>query len=78
VAGGKHAQNLPLDILRCLSEWVSVLESRECVPGALLLDLMCFLISHGFLGLLIGAATGGMLGCIAGFEDTLAGALCFM
>ncbi|KAH7929548.1 hypothetical protein BV22DRAFT_1102358 [Leucogyrophana mollusca] len=31
VAGG--GQNLPLEILRCLSEWVSVLEDRQSVPG---------------------------------------------
>jgi len=51
VAGGIHGQNMPTDILRCLSEWISVLEDRGCVPGA---------------------ATGGMLGCIASFEDSLA------
>ncbi|KAF9463986.1 Bestrophin, RFP-TM, chloride channel-domain-containing protein [Collybia nuda] len=32
VAGG--GQNLPLEILRCLSEWVSVLEDRGSVPGS--------------------------------------------
>ena len=31
VAGG--GENLPLEILRCLSEWVSVLDERETVPG---------------------------------------------
>ncbi|KAF9222311.1 UPF0187-domain-containing protein [Gyrodon lividus] len=31
VAGG--GQNIPLEILRCLSEWVSVLEDRQSVPG---------------------------------------------
>ena len=31
VAGG--GENLPLEILRCLSEWLSVLEDRGCVPG---------------------------------------------
>ncbi|KIJ63484.1 hypothetical protein HYDPIDRAFT_92362 [Hydnomerulius pinastri MD-312] len=31
VAGG--GQNLPLEILRCLSEWVSVLEDRQSVSG---------------------------------------------
>jgi len=51
VAGGEHGQNLPLHTLRCLSDWVSVLESRDCVPGS---------------------TTGGMLGCIAAFEDSLA------
>ncbi|KAF4616911.1 hypothetical protein D9613_008399 [Agrocybe pediades] len=32
VAGG--GENLPLEILRCLSEWLSVLEERGCVPGS--------------------------------------------
>ncbi|RDB20650.1 hypothetical protein Hypma_012157 [Hypsizygus marmoreus] len=31
VAGG--GQNLPLEVLRCLSEWLSVLEDRGTVPG---------------------------------------------
>jgi len=31
VAGG--GENLPLEILRCLSEWCSVLEDRGTVPG---------------------------------------------
>ncbi|KIM45329.1 hypothetical protein M413DRAFT_442007 [Hebeloma cylindrosporum] len=31
LAGG--GENLPLEILRCLSEWVSVLEDRGTVPG---------------------------------------------
>ncbi|KIJ11884.1 hypothetical protein PAXINDRAFT_118576 [Paxillus involutus ATCC 200175] len=31
VAGG--GQNVPLEVLRCLSEWVSVLEDRQSVPG---------------------------------------------
>ena len=31
VAGG--GENLPLEILRCLSEWVSVLDERDTVPG---------------------------------------------
>jgi putative membrane protein len=33
VAGG--GENLPLEVLRCLSEWMSVLEDRGTVPGAL-------------------------------------------
>lgn len=33
VAGG--GENLPLEILRCLSEWVSVLDERDVVSGAL-------------------------------------------
>lgn len=32
VAGG--GENLPLEILRCLSEWVSVLDERDVVSGA--------------------------------------------
>ncbi|KAJ2932541.1 hypothetical protein H1R20_g4565, partial [Candolleomyces eurysporus] len=35
VAG--HGENLPVEILRCLSEWFSVLEDRNVVPGSLLL-----------------------------------------
>ncbi|EIN06373.1 UPF0187-domain-containing protein [Punctularia strigosozonata HHB-11173 SS5] len=31
IAGG--GENLPVDILRCLSEWMSVLEARGTVPG---------------------------------------------
>lgn len=37
VAGG--GENLPLEVLRCLSEWISVLEDRGTVPGE------CFLCS---------------------------------
>ena len=33
VAGG--GENLPLEIIRCLSEWFSVLEDRGTVPGGL-------------------------------------------
>lgn len=42
VAG--EGDNLPLEILRCLSEWCSVLESRGSVPG------LCFVLysSLGF------------------------------
>ncbi|THU85404.1 hypothetical protein K435DRAFT_869300 [Dendrothele bispora CBS 962.96] len=29
----KHGESLPLEILRCLSEWCSVLEDRGTVPG---------------------------------------------
>ena len=35
VAG--HGENLPVEILRCLSEWFSVLEDRNAVPGSFLL-----------------------------------------
>lgn len=31
VAGG--GENLPLEVVRCLSEWLAVLEERGCVPG---------------------------------------------
>jgi ion channel-forming bestrophin family protein len=31
VAGG--GDNVPLDILRVLSDWVGILEARETVPG---------------------------------------------
>jgi ion channel-forming bestrophin family protein len=31
VAGG--GENLPLEVIRCLSEWMSVLEARGTVPG---------------------------------------------
>ncbi len=48
IAGG--GENLPLEVLRSLSVWVSVLDERGVVPGA---------------------ALGGMLGCIAAFEDSL-------
>ncbi|KAF7331535.1 hypothetical protein MKEN_00032500 [Mycena kentingensis (nom. inval.)] len=30
----QKGENLPVEILRCLSEWVSVLEERQTVPGA--------------------------------------------
>ncbi|KIY65215.1 UPF0187-domain-containing protein [Cylindrobasidium torrendii FP15055 ss-10] len=43
-------ENLPLEILRVLSEWMSVLEARGSVPGTSL---------------------GGMLGTLAGLEDSL-------
>ncbi|KAL0579243.1 hypothetical protein V5O48_002747 [Marasmius crinis-equi] len=42
--------NLPLEILRCLSEWLSVLEDRGTVPGG---------------------GMGGLMGCVAAFEDSL-------
>lgn len=31
IAGG--GENIPLDIVRCLTSWLSVLEERGCVPG---------------------------------------------
>ncbi|ESK85641.1 UPF0187-domain-containing protein [Moniliophthora roreri MCA 2997] len=44
VGGGKHRlqpkENLPLEILRCLSEWCSVLEERGSVPGTSLGSLI--------------------------------------
>ncbi|TBU26521.1 Bestrophin, RFP-TM, chloride channel-domain-containing protein [Dichomitus squalens] len=49
VAGG--GENLPLEILRALSIWLSVLDERSIVPGG---------------------ALGGMYGCLAAFEDSLA------
>ncbi|PIL26746.1 hypothetical protein GSI_11160 [Ganoderma sinense ZZ0214-1] len=49
VAGG--GENLPLEILRSLSIWVSVLDERGVVTGPVL---------------------GGMYGCLASFEDSLA------
>ena len=36
VAAAGGGENLPLDILRSLSVWVSVLDEREVVPGAVL------------------------------------------
>lgn len=39
IAGNGH--NLPLEILRCVSEWFSVLEDRATVPGA-----YCSLYGH--------------------------------
>ncbi|EUC61344.1 bestrophin protein [Rhizoctonia solani AG-3 Rhs1AP] len=47
---GESEPNLPLAILRRLSEWVAVLENRGSAGGATI---------------------GGMLGCIAAFEDQL-------
>ncbi|KEP53347.1 bestrophin protein [Rhizoctonia solani 123E] len=47
---GESEPNLPLAILRRLSEWVAVLENRGSAGGATI---------------------GGILGCIAAFEDQL-------
>ncbi|CAE6462334.1 unnamed protein product [Rhizoctonia solani] len=52
LVAGESQFNLPLSILRRLSEWVALLESRGSTGGA---------------------AIGGMLGCIAAFEDQLTG-----
>ncbi|KAG8730635.1 hypothetical protein FRC11_006235, partial [Ceratobasidium sp. 423] len=52
LVAGESEFNLPLAILRRLSEWVALLESRGPAGGA---------------------AIGGMLGCIAAFEDQLTG-----
>ncbi|CAE6488252.1 unnamed protein product, partial [Rhizoctonia solani] len=50
LVAGESSFNLPLVILRRLSEWVALLERRGSTGGA---------------------AIGGMLGCIAAFEDQL-------
>ena len=39
IAGG--GENLPVQILRCLSEWFSVLEDRGTVPGMSITILSC-------------------------------------
>lgn len=38
---GGDGDNLPLEILRCLSEWCSVLEDRGTVPGLYGLSRLC-------------------------------------
>lgn len=43
VAGG--GQNVPLEILRCLSEWLSVLEDRGTVPGTTLGSMIATIAS---------------------------------
>ncbi|KAF8607338.1 UPF0187-domain-containing protein [Ceratobasidium sp. AG-I] len=52
LVAGESEVNLPLAILRRLSEWVALLETR---------------------GVTGGSTIGGMMGCLAGFEDTLSG-----
>ncbi|CAE7084179.1 unnamed protein product [Rhizoctonia solani] len=52
LVAGESGPNLPLAILRRLSEWIAQLENRGSTGGATI---------------------GGMLGCIAAFEDQLTG-----
>lgn len=49
---GESEVNIPLAILRRLSEWVALLETRGATGGATI---------------------GGMMGCLANFEDALSG-----
>jgi hypothetical protein len=77
VAGGVHGQNTPLELLQYLSEWVSILELRGTVTG----ELVYVTIETKTAGFVssscifrIGPALGSILGALAGFDDSLAGA----
>lgn len=67
VAGG--GQNIPLEVLRCLSEWLSVLEGRGVVAGT----SRSLSVSRCEAELVIGNPIGGMYGCLVTFEDSLSG-----
>ena len=68
VAGG--GENLPLEILRSLSIWLSVLDERGVVTG--MLSSRCGTISNMLKEVVLGPVLGGMYGCLASFEDSLA------
>ena len=71
IAGG--GENLPLDILSVLSEWVSLLEGRGTVPGAsAFFDPPCASLTS----FAIGGELGGISACIANFEQSLSGESC--
>lgn len=67
IAGG--GENIPLEIVRSLSRWMSVLEERGCVPG----KLSCYWAACRCSRLKnTGNTLGGMFGCLNAFEDSLA------
>jgi hypothetical protein len=71
LVAGESQLNLPLVILRRLSEWVALLETRGNTGGRFVISLF---VSHAVgIDVIAGAAIGGMLGCIASFEDQLTG-----
>lgn len=72
VAGG--GESLPLEILRCLSEWASVLEDRGTVPGKFSSPPR----AHSFRSFSLtvkfaGTSLGSIIGSIAAFEESLTG-----
>lgn len=69
VAGG--GENLPLEILRCLTEWVAVLDSRDVVPGMWFLNHDESAQTH--IAALTGNAMGGLYSCLTAYEDSLTG-----
>ena len=66
-AGG---ENFPLEILRCLSEWFSVLEDRGTVPGKWWIAGHLQAARQTYSE---GTSLGAMVGTIAAFEDSLNG-----
>lgn len=68
IAGG--GQNVPLQVVRSLTCYLSVCEERGCVPGASFKPLFVPLLISFF----IGTTLGNMLGCLAAFEDSLSSA----
>lgn len=69
LAGG--GENLPLEILRSLSVWVSVLDERGVMPGALLSSSPLSDYAWYLLGSRTGSVLGGMYGGLSAFEDSL-------
>lgn len=77
MANGKHrpkiaggGQNLPLAILRCLSEWVSVLDDRMTMNG-LCFSKQCQIICPDYFYHCSGNAGAGLYTYISNFEDNL-------
>lgn len=77
---GKHrprlagdGENLPLEIVRCMSEWLSVLEARGTVGGSQKIKSMIKRIVRADGQSYVGNALGGLYGCVSSYEDILSG-----
>jgi hypothetical protein len=71
LVAGESELNLPLAILRRLSEWIALLETRGSTGGVF--GTFGFRENNVTDGLDAGATIGGMMGCLASFEDQLSG-----
>jgi hypothetical protein len=71
LVAGESELNLPLAILRRLSEWIALLETRGSTGGVF--SEFAFRDKCIADGLDAGATIGGMMGCLSSFEDQLSG-----
>lgn len=72
VSAAARGENLPLEILRCMSEWCSVLEERNTVPGKQF-PFHCQYAKLIILLLSIGTSLGSIIGTVSSLEATLSG-----